>query len=256
MKDKHPQGDLAPRDIVAIEIFKQMKESNSPHVWLDTTKIKDFAERFPTIFASCIENGIDPRKQMIPVSPASHYSSGGVKVDLAGRTSIPGLYACGETACTGAHGANRLASNSLLEGLVFGTRISADIAAKIAEQSVPSEKTTAEFLLDPAIKMTLQLAMSQGAGVMRSAQSLNETLKTLKQLSTHTSNKPCIEAWEVSNLYLLATAIAQAALKREETRGSHWRSDFPESSNNWVKRIVQSYDNDGIWLSKLDEVKK
>jgi L-aspartate oxidase len=256
MKDKHPQGDLAPRDIVAIEIFKQMKESNSPHVWLDTTKIKDFAERFPTIFASCIENGIDPRKQMIPVSPASHYSSGGVKVDLAGRTSIPGLYACGETACTGAHGANRLASNSLLEGLVFGTRISADIAAKIAEQSVPSEKTTAEFLLDPAIKMTLQLAMSQGAGVMRSAQSLNETLKTLKQLSTHTSNKPCIEAWEVSNLYLLATAIAQAALKREETRGSHWRSDFPESSSNWVKRIVQSYDNDGIWLSKLDEVKK
>lgn len=255
MKERHPQGDLAPRDIVAIEIFKQMKESNSPHVWLDTTTMKDFAERFPTIFASCIENGIDPRKQMIPVSPASHYSSGGVKVDLAGRTSIPGLYACGETACTGAHGANRLASNSLLEGLVFGTRISADITANITEQSVPSEKSSTEFLLDPAIKMTLQLAMSQGAGVMRSAQSLNETLATLKQLSTHTSDKPCIEAWEVSNLYLLATAIAQAALKREETRGSHWRSDFPESNDGWVRRIVQSYDGDGVWRSKFDEVK-
>jgi L-aspartate oxidase len=98
--------------------------------------------------------------------------------------------------------------------------------------------------------------MSQGAGVMRSAQSLSETLATLQQLASHTSNQPCIEAWEVSNLYLLATAIARAALEREETRGSHWRSDFPESSNNWVKRIVQSYDNDGIWLSKLDEVKK
>jgi L-aspartate oxidase len=232
-----------------------MKESNSPHVWLDTTKVKDFPERFPTIFASCIENGIDPRKQMIPVSPASHYSSGGVKVDLMGRTTIPGLYACGETACTGAHGANRLASNSLLEGLVFGTRISSDIANNIAEQGKPSEQTTSNFLLNPAIKMTLQLAMSQGAGVMRSAQSLKETIITLEQLATHTSDAPCIEAWEVSNLYLLATAIARAALEREETRGSHWRSDFPESSNNWVKRIVQSYDASGKWSSKLEMVK-
>jgi len=160
-----------------------------------------------------------------------------------------------ETACTGAHGANRLASNSLLEGLVFGTRISADIVESLAEQGVPSEVSSSEFLLDPAIKMTLQLAMSQGAGVMRSAQSLEETLATLQQLSTHTSNNPCIEAWEVSNLYLLATAIARAALEREETRGSHWRSDFPESSNNWIKRIVQSHDKDGEWLSKLVEVR-
>ena len=255
MKGKHPQGDLAPRDIVAIEIFKQMKESNSPHVWLDTTKIKDFADRFPTIFASCIANGIDPRKQLIPVSPASHYSSGGVKVDLMGRTSIPGLYACGETACTGAHGANRLASNSLLEGLVFGTRISTDIAANIAPQSEPIKSTSKDFLLSPAIKMTLQLAMSQGAGVMRNEQSLLETLTTLEQLSAHTSNEPCIEAWEVSNLYLLATAIVKAALERCESRGSHWRSDFAETSNQWVKRIVQNYGEDGKWSSKLEDVK-
>jgi L-aspartate oxidase len=255
MADKHPQGDLAPRDIVAIEIFKQMKESNSPHVWLDATKVQGFAERFPTIFASCLENGIDPRKQMIPVSPASHYSSGGVKVDLKGRTSIPGLYACGETACTGAHGANRLASNSLLEGLVFGTRISTDISENIADQGKPSEESSKDFLLSPAIKMTLQLAMSQGAGVMRSAQSLKETLLTLEQLATRTSNAPCIEAWEVSNLYLLATAIARAALDRKETRGSHWRSDFPETSVDWSKRIVQNYDDNGVWSSKLEEVK-
>jgi L-aspartate oxidase len=102
--------------------------------------------------------------------------------------------------------------------------------------------------------MTLQLAMSQGAGVMRSAQSLGETLATLQQLATHTSDKPCIEAWEVSNLYLLATAIARAALEREETRGSHWRSDFPESNDKWLKRIVQSYDKSGKWRSKFVEV--
>jgi L-aspartate oxidase len=178
-----------------------------------------------------------------------------VKVDLMGRTSIPGLYACGETACTGAHGANRLASNSLLEGLVFGTRISTDIAANIAPQSEPSKSTSKDFLLSPAIKMTLQLAMSQGAGVMRNEQSLRETLTTLEQLSAHTSNEPCIEAWEVSNLYLLATAIVKAALERCESRGSHWRSDFADTSNQWVKRIVQNYDEDGKWSSKLEDVK-
>ena len=255
MADKHRQGDLAPRDVVAIEIFKQMKESNSPHVWLDATAVKDFAIRFPTIFASCLENGIDPRVQMIPVSPASHYSSGGVKVDLSGRTSIPGLYACGETACTGAHGANRLASNSLLEGLVFGTRISADIAENIAPQTDLAESNSEVFLLDPAIKLTLQLAMSQGAGVMRSATSLTQTLATLDQLANQNSQSPCIEAWEVSNLYLLAVAIVRAALEREESRGSHWRSEYPENSEVWRKRIVQSYSATGKWSSILEEVR-
>ena len=192
---------------------------------------------------------------MIPVSPASHYSSGGVKVDLSGRTSIPGLYACGETACTGAHGANRLASNSLLEGLVFGTRISADIAANIAPQTDPSESNSDVFLLDPAIKLTLQLAMSQGAGVMRSATSLTETMTTLNQLANHNSKAPCIEAWEVSNLYLLAVAIVRSALEREESRGSHWRSEYPDSSDSWRKRIVQSYNASGEWSTKLEEVR-
>jgi L-aspartate oxidase len=255
MQGVHPQADLAPRDIVAKEIFKQMQERNTPHVWLDATKIKDFKERFPTIFNSCIENGIDPTKQMIPVSPASHYASGGVRVDLNGLTSVKNLYACGETACTGAHGANRLASNSLLEGLVFGTRIAETIAKNIAPQEDPVESEGTIFLADPSIKMPLQLAMSQGAGVMRSEKSLLETLSILEQLGTHTSKAPRIESWEASNLYQLAIAIVQAALVRKESRGSHWRSDFPESSKDWLKHVIQTLDKDGNWNYKVESVK-
>ncbi len=254
MAKKHELADLAPRDIVAKEIFSQMRQWNIPHVWLDATGIKDFELRFPTIFASCIANGIDPTKQLIPVAPASHYASGGVLVDLNGRTNVKGLYICGESACTGAHGANRLASNSLLEGLVFGARIAADIAATLPEQSLPVEDQNEGFLLSPAIKLPLQLSMSEGAGVMRSKESLKETLATLAQLSTRSSTEPRIEAWEASNLYLLAVAIVRGALERTESRGSHWRSDYPERDSAWQKRIVQKYGASGKWSARFVEV--
>jgi L-aspartate oxidase len=120
MKGVHELADLAPRDVVAKEVSRQMAKSGAKHVWLDARAIKDFPERFPTIFASCKQIGVDPARDLIPVAPASHYASGGIRTDLNGHSSVPGLYAVGETACTGAHGANRLASNSLLEGLVFG----------------------------------------------------------------------------------------------------------------------------------------
>jgi L-aspartate oxidase len=255
MRGVHPQADLAPRDIVAKEIFRQMKEHNASHVWLDATSIKDFKERFPTIYISCIQNGIDPVSQLIPVSPASHYASGGVKVDAHGRTRVENLYACGETACTGAHGANRLASNSLLEGLVFGTRIAETISKNIKPQEEPKEFDEKTFLIDPAIKMPLQLAMSKGAGVLRSERSLTETLAILEQLGQHQSNSPRIEAWEISNLYLLAMAIVRAALLRQETRGSHWRSDFPEQSSQWLKHVIQSLDSEGNWSTREESVK-
>ena len=251
----HPQADLAPRDIVAKEIFKQMKEHNTPHVWLDATKVMDFKERFPTIYQSCLDNGIDPTSQLIPVSPASHYASGGVKVDYNGETRIKNLYACGETACTGAHGANRLASNSLLEGLVFGTRIAESIAKNLGETEEPVITEEKIFLMDPAIKMPLQLAMSKGAGVLRSKKSLQDTLAILEQLGTHQSSSPRIESWEVSNLYQLALAIVKAALTRTETRGSHWRSDFPDQSDNWRKHIIQSVDLNGVWSLREEGVK-
>ena len=253
MIGKHPQADLAPRDVVAKEIFNQMQISGQPYVWLDATKISDFANRFPTIYASCIANGIDPTKEKIPVAPASHYASGGVRVNLNGQSSVAGLYICGESACTGAHGANRLASNSLLEGLVFGARIADDLAKNLPaqEQPVDDEKS---ILLDPKIVLPLQIAMSEGAGVMRSESSLRKTMQTLQELSKLTSNQPRIEAWEASNLHLLATAIVKSALQRTESRGSHWRSDFPNTSDKWESRVIESIDKDGNWESKLEPV--
>ena len=123
MQGLHPLAELAPRDVVAISIMRMMNEEKTQHVWLDVRHLAGFKDRFPTIYQSCISHGIDPLQSLIPVAPASHYASGGVRVDLNGRTSVAGLYACGETACSGVHGANRLASNSLLEGLVFSARI-------------------------------------------------------------------------------------------------------------------------------------
>jgi L-aspartate oxidase len=254
MIGKHPQADLAPRDVVAKEIFNQMQISGQPHVWLDATKISDFANRFPTIYASCIANGIDPTKEKIPVAPASHYASGGVRVDLNGQSTVAGLFICGESACTGAHGANRLASNSLLEGLVFGARIADELAKNLPAQERPVEDNQAT-LLDPKIVLPLQIAMSEGAGVMRSESSLRKTMQTLQELSKLTSNQPRIEAWEASNLHLLATAIVRSALQRTESRGSHWRSDFPNTSDKWESRVIESIDKDGNWQSKLEQVK-
>ena len=147
MKDVHPLGELAPRDVVAIAIMNKMVATGQSHVWLDVRHLEGFEKRFPTIYASCIAHGIDTSKDLIPVAPASHYASGGVRVDLSGRTSVKGLYACGETACSGVHGANRLASNSLLAGLVFSARIASDIAATMAEIAEPVANNSTEICL-------------------------------------------------------------------------------------------------------------
>jgi L-aspartate oxidase len=253
MVGKHPHEDLAPRDVVAIEIFNQMQISGQPFVWLDATKISDFANRFPNIYASCIKKGIDPTKEKIPVAPASHYASGGVLVDLNGKSSVEGLYICGESACTGAHGANRLASNSLLEGLVFGARIAAALSKNLPAQEQPLEDEKS-ILLDPKILLPLQIAMTEGAGVLRSEASLTKTLQTLQELSKLTSKDPRIEAWEATNLHLLATVIVKSALLRTESRGSHRRSDYPQTQSEWVSRIIQQMDADGNWQSKVEVI--
>jgi L-aspartate oxidase len=254
MQSVHQMAELAPRDVVAIASMRVMNETGAHHVWLDVRHIEGFEKRFPTIYASCREHGIDPMKDLIPVAPASHYASGGVRVDLNGRTSVPGLYACGETACSGVHGANRLASNSLLEGLVFSARIAADIAAHTPEPGAPVENASREILLDPTVRADIQASMSRGAGVLRSSDSLLKTSADLTRIEDRKSAEPCVEAWEATNLFQLAQAILKAALIRQETRGSHWREDFPDGSDLWRKRIVQQLDQSGAWTTGYQEV--
>ena len=254
MVAEHELAELAPRDVVAIASMRQMNKTGAHHVWLDVRHLSGFEARFPTIYASCIAHGINPSKDLIPVAPASHYASGGVRVDLNGRTSVKGLYACGETACSGVHGANRLASNSLLEGLVFSARIAADIASNLPLQSEPVADTSKAILLDPETRRELQLSMSRGAGVLRSSDSLLQTSADLTRIQDRTSKNPCVEAWETTNLFQLAEAILKAALIRQETRGSHWREDFPNTESNWRKRIVQELDRNGNWATSYQEV--
>ncbi len=256
MQDLHPLAELAPRDVVAIASMRVMRATGAKHVWLDVRHIEGFENRFPTIYASCISHGINPLTQLIPVAPASHYASGGVRVDHNGRTSVEGLYACGETACTGVHGANRLASNSLLEGLVFSARIAADIAAHTPEPGTPVINASKQILLDPSVRLEIQESMSRGAGVLRSSDSLLATVADLTRIEDRTSLEPCVEAWETTNLYQLAQAILKAALIRQETRGSHWREDFPQTSNNWEKHIIQELDQTGVWTTGYQEVNR
>jgi L-aspartate oxidase len=256
MAEIHPLADLAPRDVVAKAIMSQMLKSGAHHVWLDVSKVHNFSERFPNIYQSCIDHGINPDHDLIPVAPAAHYASGGVRVDLAGRSSVPGLYACGETACTGVHGANRLASNSLLEGLVFAARIADDIHLTLRKfkQEEPVMMSSAEFLITPEARTAIANAMSMGAGVIRTRSSLEATAQSLEQIGKSLSDKPCVEAWEVTNLFTLAKVIVASALIREETRGSHWREDFPSESEDWLKRIVERMNGAGDLSHRFEEV--
>ena len=252
----HPLADLAPRDVVAKAIMSQMIKSGARHVWLDVSKVANFSERFPNIYQSCVDHGINPDRDLIPVAPAAHYASGGVRVDLAGRSSVPGLYACGETACTGVHGANRLASNSLLEGLVFAARIADDIHMTLRKfkREEPVMMSSAEILIAPESRTEIANAMSVGAGVIRTRSSLESTAQRLEEISRSVSDKPCVEAWEATNLFTLAQAIVASALIREETRGSHWREDFPNESDTWLRRIVEQMDGAGKLTHRFEEV--
>lgn len=250
MADVHPMADLAPRDVVARAILERMAATGTDHVYLDARHLGgDFlAQRFPTIVARCRELGIDPVTQPIPVAPAQHYASGGVRTDLHGRTSLPGLYACGEVSCTGVHGANRLASNSLLEGLVFAHRIAEDLVGRLAEGELPFVDASGDGradLLDARHRSALQATMTKGVGPLRSAGSTLEALTRLQALAGPQPGEaePGPGSWETTNLLHLGQVLARAAHLREETRGGHVRSDHPERDDEgWSLHLVHERD--------------
>lgn len=233
MEGRHPMADLAPRDVVSRAIVERMRLTGEDHVLLDARHLgREFLEeRFPSIVARCRELGFDPAADLLPVAPAQHYASGGVRTDLVGRASLPGLYACGEVACSGVHGANRLASNSLLEGLVFANRIADDVTARIAAGELPQTEPVAASgpaaLLDPSHRVAVQHAMTVGSGAVRSAGSLASTARDLAGLALSAgATEPGPLAWETSNLLHVGQLLTLMASLREETRGGHVRADF------------------------------
>lgn len=256
MLGQHELAELAPRDIVAKAITRQMHEQGTEHMYLDARHFgaRMWEQRFPTILAACRTHGIDPVTEPIPVAPAAHYASGGIRTDLRGRTTVPGLYACGEVACTGVHGANRLASNSLLEGLVFAERIAADIAETRPPRTEPAEAASEGggepvALLAPETRTAIQRIMTRGAGVLRSAASLATAAEELEALHRSAAADvdaadpkdavPGVDAWEVTNLLLVSRVLVAAAREREETRGCHWREDRPDRDDaHWRRHLV------------------
>ena len=242
MQAVHPDAELAPRDIVARGIAEQMDRQGGQPVLLDATAMgADFlAHRFPTIHAACLRAGFDWTRESIPVAPAAHYWMGGIRTDTAGRTSLKGLFAVGEVACTGVHGANRLASNSLLESLVFAWRAAHLLVEdgvstlgnwpplnKVGGQHVANVVSNASGTATPMpSRQALQAVMWEAAGISRHAEGLQDALGTLQGW---TADGQSVSVLEDANLLLLAKAVVSAALWREESRGAHARTDFPDA---------------------------
>jgi len=241
MADEHPLGDLAPRDVVARAITRRLQEQGTDHLWLDATSIDGFEARFPTIWRASRTVGLDPHRDWLPVAPAAHYLCGGVCTDLDGATVLPGLWACGESACSGVHGANRLASNSLLDGLVFARRTIDAIARgkdepdengvlrgvePYAPGAVPTPRADV-----PVAREDLQRLMTRDAGVLRDAASLERAATQLTAMARAADP-------EVGNLVTVSRTLVDAARARTESRGTHTRLDFPERSSDFLGRFV------------------
>jgi L-aspartate oxidase len=248
----HPLMELAPRDVVSRSIFEEMKNTLSQNVFLDVTlKSEEYLRnRFPNIYKTCMEYGIDISKDMIPVSPAEHYCMGGIKTDVFGRTSITGFYACGEAACNGIHGANRLASNSLLEGLVFGYKIGDEINNIFRKNGKVKIEVTKKFVSSRKyvninkddIRGNIQSIMTEYVGISRRKKELNfayrKIIEYLNIIRSMENNTSC--DYELQNMVLISFLVVKSALEREESRGAHFRSDFPAVNNEkWKKNIIR-----------------
>jgi L-aspartate oxidase len=239
----HEAAELAPRDVVARAIIREMHKTRAEFVYLDLTALdgEHVQKRFPRIFSTCMKYNIDITADLVPVRPAAHYSMGGVATDLLGATSLPGLFAAGETASTGVHGANRLASNSLLEGLVFGARAATAMLNKHVPAPFPSPKpapraeTSTGASAAPVAPVTDSLKaveeargiLWEKAGIIRDGKQLAAAVKRLAELSALDTSHPSRSTYEAGNILTVAPLIARCALAREESRGAHYRSDFP-----------------------------
>jgi len=254
----HPKAELAPRDVVARAIFTEMRETGAPYVWLDISHRGEtfVRERFPNIYRACLERGFNIGREPIPVAPAAHYHMGGVRTDLWGRTNVPRLLAIGECACTGVHGANRLASNSLTEGLVFGYR-AAQAIDEWLNKPLPSLPTNIappqSWQGDEALLRAVQRTMSEKVGVVREGDELRQGLRQLAELGERA--KGLDRAWVTT-----AWLIAMAALTREESRGAHFRLDFPKPDDaRWRTRLIWRSQGAEVWqtppLMRFDPIR-
>jgi L-aspartate oxidase len=245
MVGEHELAELAPRDIVARAIVRRLQATHDTHVYLDTRHIGTarFAERFPGISQLLHKFDIDPGNDLIPIRPSAHYMIGGVWVDPHGRTSLPGLYACGEVACTGLHGANRLASNSLLEGLVYGAAAgntcremfdeAVTMPIKIVSDIRPSDRSELDI---GDVRSSLRSVMWRHVGIERDGARLPEVAEMFEFWARYTLDKIFDDrnGWEVQNELFVGGLITRAAAWREESRGTHYRSDMPQPSDDWL----------------------
>ena len=249
MEAYHEMKELAPRDVVSRAILQEMVKSGSTHVYLDVRHVggEGFAERFPQIDKQCRSFGIDPSRDLIPVHPAAHYMIGGANADADGRTDLEGLLACGEASCTGLHGANRLASNSLTEALVFGHRCGEVAGERLADTSDrlmarqfewanPQSHRTELDLAD--IRNSLRSVLWRNVGIVRRGERLAETLEIVTFWQRYVLDKEFYDdpaGWEVQNMLMAAQLITELALRRTETRGVHHREDYPETDPSWAR---------------------
>ncbi len=239
----HPDGDLAPRDIVARGVFEEIVSGRGAFLDCRSAVGARFATAYPTVYAHCVAAGINPQTDLIPVAPAAHYHMGGIATDMLGRTSVEGLWAAGEVASTGLHGANRLASNSLLEAIVLGARVADDIRSLVpASEARPIAKlrlirggTVVDMRIRAEQIRRIRRIMSEDVGVVREAKGLKHALEALREIEAEAAGDAV-----VSNMALTARLIAAAALVRKESRGGHFRSDYPQAQARLAKRTFMT----------------
>ena len=244
MRGRHERGDLAPRDVVSFAMFERMHDRVDPleHLWLDARSIgrRRLEQAFPTTVSLCRAAGVDPVDELVAIAPGAHYACGGIVADLDGATSVRGLYAIGEAAATGVHGANRLASNSLTEAVFTGRRVAARLDHVLAEPRDTDAVTAAPDGrgIDPVVREALATAMASHVGVVRDRDGLDEMLSTLDGVPDAPAGGVDLDVLEATNLHTVSLLVTVGAARREESRGAHRRRDFPDVSDRWRHPIV------------------